>query len=129
MIDTTFVEPITNLIQNPAMQSWIITGIIAALTFVFGLLKIPRGIAAGIVHYGIIVIMALVKSTRDEQHNPLMGNDELNSMAAKYLQHSVETAPKKSLFRKITKVLGGSANVIRYAYPIAKPLLKSLFPK
>jgi len=130
MIDTTFVQPITTLIQSPAIQGYLITAIIACLTFIFGLLKIPKGIAAGIVHYGIIVTMALVKSTRDERREPSSySNDELNSIAAKYLQDGIATSPKKSLFNKITDILGGSAKVISYAYPIAKPLLKSIFPK
>lgn len=129
MIDTTFVQPITDLVQNQAIQGYVITAIIAALTFIFGLLKIPRGIAAAIVHYGIIVIMALVKSTRDEIRNPSLSNEELAVNANEYLHAAIESSPQKKQFTKISKVLGGTAKVISFAYPIAKPLLKSLFGK
>jgi len=65
MTDTTFVTPITNLVTDPVVINWIVTIIIAGLTFIFGLLKIPKNIAAKLVEYGVLIAGAIIKDFMD----------------------------------------------------------------
>jgi len=127
MTDTTFVTPITNLVTDPVVINWIVTIIIAGLTFVFGLLKIPKNIAAKIVEYGVLIAGAIIKAQGKvyppNMVIPAIQNDKLQS-AVTTLEQSMMVSKHKSFFQKLTSVLGGASSVINIAVPLIKPFMK-----
>lgn len=128
MTDTTFVTPITNLVTDPVVINWIVTIIIAGLTFVFGLLKIPKNIAAKIVEYGVLIAGAIIKA-QGKSYNPekhtieAIQADKLQT-AITVLERDIMDSPNKSFFSKVTKIMGGAASVINFVVPIIKPFIK-----
>jgi len=128
--DTTFVAPITQLVTNPAFVQFIIGAIIAAITYAIGVLKIPKGIAAKIIQYAVIVVIAIIDTERKANASAASDKgiiptsiDKLN-MATTQAEATIFRSPNKSVFDKITKVLGGVGNVVNIAFPIIKPFLK-----
>ena len=128
MTDTTFVTPITNLVTDPVVINWIVTIIIAGLTFVFGLLKIPKNIAAKIVEYGVLIAGAIIhaqgKVYNSEKHTTEAIQQAKLLDAVTTLERDILDSPNKSFFGKVTNVLGGIVPVINFAVPIIKPFIK-----
>ena len=128
MTDTTFVTQITNLVTDPVVINWIVTIIIAGLTFVFGLLKIPKNIAAKIVEYGVLIAGAIIKAQgkvyNSEKHTTEAIQQAKLLDAVTTLERDILDSPNKSFFGKVTKVLGGVVPVINFVVPIIKPFIK-----
>jgi uncharacterized membrane protein YiaA len=127
--DTTFVEPITQLVTNPVFTQAIIALIIGAITYVVGLLKLPKNVVAKIVQYGAIIVISIIethnKANIDEARGTqIMTNEEKLQFASQLVTATVEKSPDRNIFSKITKVLGGVASVVNVAFPIVKPFLK-----
>jgi len=127
--DTTFVAPVTQVLTNPAFIQLLAGAIIAGLTFIFGLLKIPKSIATKLVQYGAIIVIAIIDTenkakTAEARNTKLYDSAEKLGMASEFVAKAIETSPNRNIFGKITKTLGGVANVVNIAFPIIKPFLK-----
>lgn len=127
--DTTFVQPITDIVTNPATVQILVGLLIAGLTFIFGLLKIPKGIAASIVQYAAIIVIAILEAqlkakASESRGTALYTGEEKMVMATEIAYQAIQNNPKRDIFGKITKTLGGIDSVVNIAYPIVKPFLK-----
>ena len=129
MVDTTFVAPVTNMVNTVfssyPIQYWVTTVIVAIVTFVFGLLKTPKKTAALILKYAMLVIQALIDSTEKEVIGQITDNQCLSEYAASKLHAYVKNDADSKPLSKISKVFGGVKSAVVFAYPIVKPFLKS----
>ena len=128
--DTTFVAPVTQLVTNPALVNMLIGAIVAILTYIIGVIKLPKGIAAKIVQYAVIVVIAIMETEKKaniaearEKGNIPTSSEKL-ILATQFVENEVFKSPNRSVFDKITKVLGGVGSVVNIAFPIIKPFLK-----
>jgi len=128
--DTTFVTQATELVTNPAFTNMLIGAIVAIITYLIGVVKLPKGIAAKIVQYAVIVVIAIMETEKKaniaearEKGNIPTSSEKL-IMATQFAETAIYKSPNKSVFDKITKVLGGVGSVVNIAFPIIKPFLK-----
>jgi len=128
--DTTFVAPVTQLVTNPALVNMLIGAIVAIITYLIGVVKLPKGIAAKIVQYAVIVVIAIMETEKKaniaearEKGNIPTSSEKL-ILATQFVENEVFKSPNRSVFDKIGKVLGGVGSVVNIAFPIIKPFLK-----
>jgi len=127
--DTTYVQIVLDTVSNPAVIQWIAGIIVSALTFIFGLTRIPKGIAAKIVRFGAIIVIAIIETEQRSNIQVARGypappSDRKLDMATDMVMVAIEKAPEKSFFTKTMKTLGGVANVVNVAFPLVQPFLK-----
>ena len=128
--DTTFVAQATELVTNPAFTNMLIGAIVAILTYIIGVIKLPKGIAAKIVQYAVIVVIAIMETEKKaniaearEKGNIPTSSEKL-ILATQFVENEVFKSPNRSVFDKIGKVLGVVGSVVNIAFPIIKPFLK-----
>ena len=128
--DTTFVTQATELVTNPAFTNMLIGAIVAIITYLIGVVKLPKGIAAKIVQYAVIVVIAIMETEKKaniaearEKGNIPTSSEKL-ILATQFVENEVFKSPNRSVFDKIGKVLGGVGSVVNIAFPIIKPFLK-----
>ena len=128
--DTTFVTQATELVTNPAFTNMLIGAIVAIITYLIGVIKLPKGIAAKIVQYAVIVVIAIMETEKKaniaearEKGNIPTSSEKL-ILATQFVENEVFKSPNRSVFDKIGKVLGGVGSVVNIAFPIIKPFLK-----
>ena len=128
--DTTFVTQATELVTNPAFTNMLIGAIVAIITYLIGVIKLPKGIAAKVVQYAVIVVIAIIDTERkanasiESDKGKIPTSTEKLIMATQFVEEKIIASPNKSVFDKITKVLGGVGSVVNIAFPIIKPFLK-----
>ena len=128
--DTTFVTQATELVTNPAFTNMLIGAIVAIITYLIGVVKLPKGIAAKVVQYAVIVVIAIMETEKKaniaearEKGNIPTSSEKL-ILATQFVENEVFKSPNRSVFDKIGKVLGGVGSVVNIAFPIIKPFLK-----
>ena len=130
-MDTTYVEPITNLVMNPDVTAWIIGSLIALGVYiasvVFAWLKIPKNIAVKLIEYATLICGAIIKAQGKiyPANMVIPAKQQAKLMdAVTTLERDILDSPNKSFFGKVTKVLGGVVPVINFVVPIIKPFIK-----
>lgn len=128
--DTTFVTQATELVTNPAFTNMLIGAIVAIITYLIGVIKLPKGIAAKIVQYAVIVVIAIMETEKkaniaeEREKGNIPTSSEKLILATQFVENEVFKSPNRSVFDKIGKVLGGVGSVVNIAFPIIKPFLK-----
>lgn len=127
--DTTFVAPITQVLTNPATLNIMIAAVAGILSYLFGLFRIPKMVAARIVQYGAIIVISIIETEHKAKEAEARGKAILDStekevMASEFAYKAMQKSPNRDFFGKVTKVLGGVGSVINVAFPIVKPFLK-----
>lgn len=127
--DTTFVAPVTQVLSNPAVMNMLIAALAGIIAYIVGLIRIPKGLAAKIVQYAAIIVIAIFESqekakVQEARGTALLTGLERENIAIQIAETTIQKSPNRDIFGKITKTLGGIGSVVKVAYPIVKPFLK-----
>ena len=132
MIDTTLVQPVTDLVTKPEISEWIIAGLISLIvtitSYLVGVLKIPRDVVIKLFKFAALVFGAIIqaqnKNWNPEKNTKVTIQGYKLADAVTTIEQGVLSSEHKSLFQKIVKIGGGIAPIVNWAVPLIKPFLK-----
>lgn len=128
VIDSTLINPVSELLATPAIWSYIVIGVAWAFTVIFSWFKIPKDMAKTILKYAAIIFGAIAtaqkKTYNFEKVTKEFAQEDKLITAITFADAKIKSSKHVSTFNKITKIAGGLANVINTFVPIIKPFLK-----
>lgn len=131
MIDTTYVQPVTELVTSPSIMNWITRGIISLVviivSFLVGLFNTPKSTVIKILKFAALVFGAIIEAQNKQYPDSVLTAtrqaDKLSN-AVTTLEQGILSSEHKSFFEKATKWAGGAASVINIAVPLIKQFIK-----
>ena len=132
MIDTTLVQPVTDLVTKPEISEWIIAGLISLIvtitSYLVGVFKIPKDNVIKFLRFAALIFGAIIqaqyKNWNPEKNTKATIQGYKLADAVTTIEQGVLSSEHKSFFQKAVKLGGGIVPIVNWAVPLIKPFIK-----
>lgn len=131
-MDTTLVQPVTDLVNNPAVTEWILGAIcsvaVIIVSYLSGVFKIPKDNVIKFLRFAALIFGAIIqaqyKNWNPEKNTKATIQGYKLADAVTTIEQGVLSSEHKSFFQKAVKLGGGIVPIVNWAVPLIKPFLK-----